>query len=81
MDPSALAGDTLVISVIWQTTLCLLAGLVAAALLSNRPARAHTALLLGIVATVVTPVLTILFRSYGWGLLSPLASVVIGTSD
>ena len=32
----------------WQTTLCLLLGAVAALVLSARPARAHRALVLGI---------------------------------
>jgi beta-lactamase regulating signal transducer with metallopeptidase domain len=53
----------------WQSTLCLAAGLGGSLILRHRPARAHQALLIGLIAAALIPALSWIVRHHGWGLL------------
>lgn len=61
----------IMLDALWQSSLCLAAGLAAAAALSRRPARAHAILLVAIVAAIAAPATTAIFRWLGWGLFEP----------
>ena len=73
--------ESILWSAAWQSTAWLLAGLAACSLLSRRPARAHTVLLLCLVAAALTPLLSAAARLAGLGVLPgihhavPLADV------
>ncbi len=71
MGPATDALGAYLFDALWQSTLWLAAGLVAAALLAKRPARAHGALLLALGGAVATPPASALIRALGWGVLSP----------
>ncbi len=72
MIPEILDQEPWLRDLLWQSSLCLgVAGLVAFGF-RRQPARAHTALWLGMLGAVVTPVLTAWFRSRGWGWMAPL---------
>ena len=60
-------NGSLVDGCLWQTTLCLFLGLMAARAWSGRPARAHRALALAILAALVLPVMSHAVRCFGWG--------------
>jgi len=53
----------------WQSTLCLAAGLGGSLVLRRQPARAHQALLIGLIAAAVIPLLSHTVKQRGWGLL------------
>jgi beta-lactamase regulating signal transducer with metallopeptidase domain len=62
--------------VAWQTTALLLVGGIASLCWARQPARAHRLLLLTMVAALVTPLLSQIFRECGWGLfLRPAPSI------
>ena len=52
-------SDSFLWAIVWQSTACLLAGAGASFFWRRWPARAHRALLLAIVASVITPSLTV----------------------
>jgi len=52
-----------------QSTLCMVLGLLGSFLLRRQPARAHQALMLGMLVSLLVPFLSIGARYYGWGLL------------
>lgn len=56
-------------SCVWQTTACLVVGLLGSFLWARRPARAHRILLLAMIACLVTPLLSQTVRHLGWGIL------------
>jgi len=56
--------------VLWQTTLLLSLGVLAAFIWSRQPARAHRLLLLAMIAAVLTPLLSYAVRQTGWGLFA-----------
>jgi len=56
--------------VLWQTTLLLFLGVLAAFLWSRQPAKAHRVLLLAMIAAVLTPLLSHAARERGWGLFA-----------
>lgn len=53
----------------WQSSLLLAAGLLACAAWSRRPARAHRALLMAMIAAVAAPPLALGARRMGWGMI------------
>ncbi len=61
-------GLLLVRDLLWQSSLCLLAGLVIVQVLSRRPARAHRILVLAIAGALITPFCGQVVRRAGWGL-------------
>src|SRR5438445_5285379 len=61
--------------VLWQTTLLLSLGVLAAFIWSRQPARAHRFLLLGMIAAVLAPLLSYAGRQKGWGLFVRTESV------
>jgi hypothetical protein len=56
---------------VWQTTLALAVGLVAAAICTRRPARADGLLLASVLAALAAPIGTWAVRELGWGVLVP----------
>ncbi len=78
-----LLDGSLIVDALWQPTLCLLIAVVIAALLAKQPARAHHAVWLLLLAAVVTPLVSAVFRALGWGLIAPpsLAAVESTASD
>ena len=54
----------------WQSTACVVAGLLLSFALRRRPARAHQVLLLAMVAAVAVPTMSVLVRHLDLGLLS-----------
>ncbi len=52
---------------IWQSTICIAAGLAASFALRRRPAWAHQVLLLALLAAVIVPVMSILIKHYELG--------------
>ncbi len=54
----------------WQSTLCLAVGLGGSLILRRRPARAHQALLIGLMAAIAIPSLSHTVKQRGWGLLA-----------
>ncbi|MHC4989791.1 MAG: M56 family metallopeptidase [Planctomycetota bacterium] len=66
----------LLFDVLWQTTFWLALGLLGSLVLAQRPARAHCALVMGLVAAVLTPLLSVVFRDSGLGLFGPLTAAV-----
>jgi beta-lactamase regulating signal transducer with metallopeptidase domain len=58
-------------SIVWQSTLALAAGLLAAAICARRPARADGLLVAAVVAALAMPVGTFAVRQLGWGVLVP----------
>ncbi len=67
----ALLDGSLIVDALWQSTLCLLIAVVVAACLAKQPARAHHAVWLLLLAAVVTPMVSMAFRTLGWGLIAP----------
>ena len=63
-------GSVWFLDILWQSGLFLMMGLAASLALHRRPARAHCALLLAIVASVVAPLGSQMARRAGWGLWS-----------
>jgi hypothetical protein len=61
-------GGSLIGDVLWQSGLFLVVGLAASVALHRRPARAHGALFVAILAALVTPLCSQLARRHGWGL-------------
>src|SRR5262245_1027244 len=61
--------------VLWQTTLSLSLGVLAAFIWSRQPARAHRLLLLAMIAAVLTPLLSYAVRQKGWGLFARAEAV------
>ncbi len=59
--------DSFCISIIWQSTLFLLVGLILSFVLRKHAAHAHRILLLSIIASVLVPVMTIFIRHLGLG--------------
>jgi beta-lactamase regulating signal transducer with metallopeptidase domain len=53
---------------VWQSTICLAAGLVGSLVLRRRPARAHQVLLLALAAAVLIPALSHVVKRNQWGL-------------
>lgn len=76
MLPDWLLDRPLWLEVALQSAIWLGLGLGAARLLADRPARAHAALLAGIVAGIVAPALAIVAHRQGWGLFNPPAPAV-----
>ena len=64
------------VTVLWQSSLCLGLGLVASVVFRRRPARAHGVLLCAVVAAVLGPLATVGFRSAGWGVLPPASPII-----
>jgi len=56
-------------TLLWQATLCLLAGGIASRLWSRQPARAHCLMLTGMIGCLVVPLASILVHQLGWGML------------
>jgi beta-lactamase regulating signal transducer with metallopeptidase domain len=81
MVDSPVTNDVLLLDALWQTTAWLGAGLVLAAVLQRHPARAHGVLLVCVFGAVFTPVLSVLFRVQGWGLLAPLSPTLLGPPE
>lgn len=73
LDEPSLLRDAL-----WQSTLCLALALLAARLVRRRPARAHAALALGLVAATCAPLASALARAAGWGLFAAPAPIASG---
>ena len=68
-DPAGLTGGLWVVA--WQSSLWLAAGLIASRIWRRRPARAHLAVTVALVAAVATPLLTLTAGSLRLGLLPP----------
>jgi beta-lactamase regulating signal transducer with metallopeptidase domain len=81
MAPSPVTADTVLLDALWQSTAWLAVGLALSAILERRPARAHGALLLCLIAAVLTPVISMLCRAVGWGMLAPLGTTLLGTGE
>ncbi|MBM3838211.1 MAG: hypothetical protein FJ398_09630 [Verrucomicrobia bacterium] len=60
----------------WQSSVCLLLGLLGGLCWARRPARAHRVLLLALGAALLAPLLSLAVRHYGWGMLPPRVSAV-----
>src|SRR5690242_20076336 len=56
--------------VVWQSTLALAGGLLAAALWMRRPARADGLLMASVLAGLAAPVATLAIHELGWGVLA-----------
>ena len=74
-----LLDGSLIVDALWQPTLCLLVAVVVAALLVRQPARAHHAVWLLLLAAVVTPLVSMAFRTLGWGLIAPPSNTGLGS--
>jgi beta-lactamase regulating signal transducer with metallopeptidase domain len=64
-----------------QSTLCMVLGLLGSFLLRRQAARAHQALMLGMLGSLLVPFLSVAVKYYGWGLLqaeSQTSEVVLG---
>ena len=73
--------QSLIVDVAWQSSLCLVLGLLASRL-PLRPARTHGLLLVAIIAAMLTPILSLCVRAMGWGLLAaPNVAPVIGSTS
>ena len=80
MDPGATWIDAVLWSALWQSSAWLLAGLVAGGLLRRHPARAHTVVLLCVIAAALTPIASAGIRLVGLGLL-PGINRSVGVAD
>ncbi|MHC4214862.1 MAG: M56 family metallopeptidase, partial [Planctomycetota bacterium] len=72
-----MSENTFLWSCVWQSTVCILVGLVLSFALRRWPARAHRVLFLAIVAAVVVPLMSAGVKRFGWGLLKPKPVVVV----
>ncbi len=61
-------GERFIIDCLWQSSAALGVGVLLSFLWSNRPARAHRMLLLGMAAAVLLPALSYWVRAQDWGL-------------
>ncbi|MBT8486869.1 MAG: DUF1573 domain-containing protein [Phycisphaerales bacterium] len=75
MELESLLATESILTLLWQTTFWLLAGLVAATLMRRHPARSHAVLVAALLAALLTPIATFLFQRAGWGLLPAPASL------
>ncbi|MHC4320410.1 MAG: M56 family metallopeptidase, partial [Planctomycetota bacterium] len=66
---------------LWQTSAWLAAGVALSLILERRPARAHGALLLCMIAAVLTPIISVAFRALGWGMLSALGTAALASDQ
>ncbi len=73
--------DSILRTIIWQSTLFLLAGLVLSYVFRNHSARAHRILLLSIIASVLVPVMTIFVKHLGLGLFEARPAVAQATIE
>ncbi len=64
----------------WQSTLCLAVGLAGSVILRRHAARAHQALLLGMVAALLIPVISQVVKRNRWGLFVAEQTVPISAS-
>jgi beta-lactamase regulating signal transducer with metallopeptidase domain len=64
---------------LWQSSLFLTVGLLASLTLRRCPARAHRALILAVIAALLTPLLSQSVRRTGWGMLRPFEPKVVRT--
>ncbi|MBN2589165.1 MAG: hypothetical protein JXA96_04845 [Sedimentisphaerales bacterium] len=62
------SGNSLLLTVIWQSTLFLIIGIAISIILRNHSARAHRILLLSIIASVFVPAMTILVKHFDLGI-------------
>lgn len=81
MDDSLVFSTAFFRDCVWQTTVCLIVGLIASYAWARRPARAHAILLLAMAGCLVTPTLSQCVRQLGWGLLVRPAPVVESTAE
>jgi beta-lactamase regulating signal transducer with metallopeptidase domain len=81
MVSNPITADTVLLQTLFQTTAWLAAGLALSVILERRPARAHSAVLLCMIAAVLTPVISIAFRVLGWGMLDPLSAALLGSGE
>jgi beta-lactamase regulating signal transducer with metallopeptidase domain/Leucine-rich repeat (LRR) protein len=61
---------------LWQSTIFITAGLIGSFILRHRSARAHQVLLLAVIAAVIVPVFSKLFKHYKLGLLTAEPTVI-----
>ncbi len=80
MDAGATWIEAILFATLWQSSAWLLAGLAAGPLLRHRPARAHTVMLLCVIAAALTPMLSAAVRLSGLGLLASVNRSV-GVAD
>lgn len=76
--------DSVVWTIVWQSSSFLALGLAASLALRKRPARAHWVLLSAMLAALVSPALTETGRRLGWGLWatpSPVVETVIPSTN
>lgn len=71
MMPDWIDTDSFLFGLLWQTTAWLSIGMIGAVLFRRHPARAHGVLMSCIIAALITPALSSMFKSLGWGLLHP----------
>jgi len=69
MIPELLSENAFVWTCLWQSTACVAAGLIGSFILRHRPARAHQALLLAMIAAVAVPVMSTAVKHFDLGLL------------
>lgn len=69
-------SDSLVWTILWQSSAFLALGLAMSLVLRKRPARAHWVLLAAILAALISPALTETGRRLGWGLWATPAPAV-----